>query len=115
MLGKFGKIMKRQSVGERRIEKGIYQRGPCSFQVKMLFQGHPLNGTFDTLAEARAFRDSKRASLALDPDAARVLKSRVRRNEIRTFTLEAALKPDYAGRDATPRRGRGAYAGRVHV
>ncbi|WP_374600759.1 tyrosine-type recombinase/integrase [Niveibacterium sp.] len=84
--------MKRQSLGERRIEKGIYQRGPCSFQVKMLFQGHALNGTFDTLAEARAFRDSKRASLALDPDAARVLKSRVRRNEIRTFTLEAALE-----------------------
>lgn len=75
----------------KRIEKGIYERGPCSFQVKMMIDGFNLSGTFDTLVEARAFRDLKRADVALDPDAKRVLESRVKRSEIKSMTLSKAL------------------------
>lgn len=73
------------------IERGIYQRGPCSFQVKLMVDGHLITGTFDTLGEARAYRNSKRASLALDPDAQRVLESRIKRHEVKAATLSKIL------------------------
>ncbi len=73
------------------VEKGIYQRGPYSFQVKLMVDGHLVSGTFDTLEEARAFRNSRRAALALDPDAKRVLESRVRRHEVKAATLSKIL------------------------
>lgn len=73
------------------VERGIYQRGPCSFQVKLMVDGHLVTGTFDSLAEARAYRNSKRASLALDPDAQRVLESRVKRHEVKAATLSIIL------------------------
>jgi len=73
------------------VERGIYQRGPCSFQVKLMVDGHLITGTFDTLAEARAYRNSKRASLALDPDAQRVLESRIKRHEVKAATLAKIL------------------------
>lgn len=73
------------------VERGIYQRGPCSFQVKLMVDGHLITGTFDTLAEARAYRNSKRASLALDPDAQRVLESRIKRHEVKAATLSKIL------------------------
>lgn len=76
----------------KRVDKGIYQRGPASYQVKMLVSGFPVSGTFDTLAEARAFRDSKRAAVALDPDAKRVLESRIKKAEIRAMSLSKALE-----------------------
>lgn len=73
------------------IDRGIYQRGPCSFQVKLMVDGHLITGTFDSLGEARAYRNSKRASLALDPDAQRVLESRVKRHEVKAATLSTIL------------------------
>lgn len=76
----------------KRVDKGIYERGPASFQVKMLVSGFPVSGTFDTLAEARAFRDSKRAAIALDPDARRVYESRVKKAEVRAMSLSKALQ-----------------------
>lgn len=75
----------------QRIEKGIYRRGAASFQVKMMVGGHTLSGTFENLDEARAYRNSKRASLSLDPDAARVLNSRVNKAEAKQMTLSVAL------------------------
>jgi len=73
------------------IDKGIYQRGAYSYQVKMMVAGHRISETFDTLEEARAFRDSKRVSRALDPDFKRVLGARVKKAEANSFTLEEAL------------------------
>lgn len=73
------------------VERGIYQRGPCSFQVKLMVDDHLITGTFDTLAEARAYRNSKRAALALDPDAQRVLESRIKRHEVKAATLSKML------------------------
>lgn len=73
------------------VERGIYQRGSYSYQVKLMVDGHLITGTFDSLEEARAYRNSKRASLALDPDAQRVLESRVRRTEVKAATLSKIL------------------------
>lgn len=56
-----------------------------------MVDGHLVTGTFDSLAEARAYRNSKRASLALDPDAQRVLESRVKRHEVKAATLSIIL------------------------
>lgn len=77
---------------EKQVEKNIYQRGPDSFQVKMRISGHNIIETFDTLDEARAFRDLKRVAKALDPDFKRVLESRVKKKEADQFTLASALK-----------------------
>lgn len=85
-----------------RVEKGIYQRGPLSFQVKLMVHGYPISGTFDTLVEARAFRDLKRASVALDPDRQRVLESRARKQDIKSLTLEKAL--DRYAEEVTPKK-----------
>lgn len=74
-----------------KVEKGIYKRGPYSFQVKLMVGGHTLSGTFDSLAEARDYRDSKRVSLSLDPDAARVLEARVKKAEAKSATLTSIL------------------------
>jgi len=56
-----------------------------------MVDGHLITGTFDSLAEARAYRNSKRASLALDPDAQRVLESRVKRQEVKAANLSVIL------------------------
>ena len=76
----------------KRIEKGIYKRGPASFQVKIMVGGTLFSSTQDTLEEARAYRDSKRAALALDDDTSRVLESRVRKAQSNTMTLAVALE-----------------------
>lgn len=76
----------------KRVDKGIYERGPDSYQVKLTINGFAVSGTFSTLAEARAYRDSKRAAVALDPDAKRVLASRVKKADIKAMTLAKALE-----------------------
>lgn len=73
------------------VDKGIYQRGPLSFQVRLMIDGHSISGTFNTLEEARAFRNAKKAALALDPEAKRVFESRVKKEEIKTATLASLL------------------------
>jgi len=40
----------------KRIEKGIYQRGPHQFQVKVRRNGISITSTFETLSAARAFQ-----------------------------------------------------------
>ncbi|MBZ0092107.1 MAG: site-specific integrase [Sulfuricellaceae bacterium] len=87
---------------EKQVEKNIYKRGPYSFQVKMQVSGHSIIETFDTLDEARAFRDMKRVSKALDPDFKRVLEARVKKKESAQFTLSAALERYLA--EVTPRK-----------
>ncbi|WP_340530197.1 site-specific integrase [Cupriavidus necator] len=56
-----------------------------------MVDGHLITGTFDSLEEARAYRNSKRAALALDPDAQRVLDARVKRHEVKAATLSLVL------------------------
>jgi integrase len=76
----------------KRVDKGIYQRGPDSFQVKLTINGFAVSCTRPTLAEARAYRDSKLASVALDPDAKRVLESRIKKADVKAMTLAKALE-----------------------
>lgn len=73
------------------VEKGIYKRGSYSYQVKLMVDGHSISGTFDTIDEARAYLNSKRASLSLDPDASRVLKARAHRADVKAATLDKML------------------------
>lgn len=74
--------MKKAFTKIRKIEKNILQESAHSFRVRMMFQGVRVDKTFDTLAEARAYRDSHRASAALDDDhAKRVYQIRQRRAE----------------------------------
>lgn len=68
-------------------EKNIYKRGEYSYQVKMMIGSHPISETFDTLPEARAFRDSKKAASVLDPDFKRVLESRIKKTEAASSNL----------------------------
>lgn len=75
----------------KKVEKSITQRGDCSFQVRMMAGGHRITETFDTLNEARAFRDTKSVAKALDPDFKKVVASRVKKKEAASFTLAKAL------------------------
>jgi len=65
----------------KKVEKGIYQRGLYSFQVKMMIAGHKLDKTFDTLSEARVFRDGHRMSQALDVHESAIIESRIKNQE----------------------------------
>lgn len=84
----------------QRVDKGIYKRGEYSYQVKMMVGGHSIAETFDTLEEARTWRDSKRLAKSLDPDFKKVLESRVKKSEVRKMTLDAAL--DKYRKEVTP-------------
>ncbi|WP_244136809.1 site-specific integrase [Burkholderia vietnamiensis] len=56
-----------------------------------MVDGHRIVGTFDSFEEARAFRDAKRAALALDPDAKRLLETRAKRSDVKAATLSTIL------------------------
>ena len=75
----------------KQIEKNIYQRGECSFQVKMMFAGSSINETFDSLIGARAYRDQKSVCRAIDPDAKKIFASRLKRSLIKSTTLKSVL------------------------
>lgn len=74
------------------VEKGIVQRGECSFRVKIMRCGNLIDKTFDTLAEARIFRDLTLANAALDPNEEATFRARAKRVETKTFTFEDAIK-----------------------
>lgn len=56
-----------------------------------MVDGHRIVGTFDSLEEARAFRDAKRAAWTLDPDAKRLLETRAKRSDVKAATLSTIL------------------------
>lgn len=75
----------------KRVEKGIYKRGDYSYQVKMMIAGNSISETFDTLDEARAYRDMKRAGKAIDPDYGKVVSALAKKRDAATMTLAKAL------------------------
>lgn len=75
----------------KRIEKGIYQEGPYSFRVRMMVQGHKLDKTLDSLAEARIFRDSHKLSQSLDVHETTIIKARIQKQLIKSYTVDDAL------------------------
>lgn len=76
------------------IEKNIYQRGPFSFQVKMMVGGHKIDKTFDTLGEAQTYRDLERGAAALDHTEGAIYTARAKKRESKSYTLTDAIK-DY--------------------
>ncbi|MDD5297970.1 MAG: site-specific integrase [Rhodocyclaceae bacterium] len=86
-------MAKKQTHDERIVEKNITQRcGGFSYRVRMTVSGIRIDENFDTLEEARAFRNRKRADLALDPTAKLVLQSREIKREAARLTLDTLLK-----------------------
>lgn len=76
----------------KKVDKGIYERGECSFQVKMMHQGIKISETFDTLKEAQTWRDLQAASSALDIDSKRIYEARAQKREAKTYTVRQALE-----------------------
>lgn len=75
----------------KRIEKGIYERGPYQYLARVMVGGEQLNSTFETLEEARAFLNLKRAAIALDPDAGHIAATRVKRSDANAWTVGRLL------------------------
>ncbi|HUW51544.1 MAG TPA: site-specific integrase [Sulfuricella sp.] len=85
-------MAKRKTQDERIVERNITQRcGGYSYRVRMNVAGIRIDETFDTLEEARAFRDRKRADLAMDPTAKLVLQGRETKREAAKLTLNTLL------------------------
>jgi integrase len=85
-------MRKKQNQDERIVEKNITQRcGGYSFRVRMTVSGVRIDENFDTIEEARAFRDRKRADIALDPTAKLVLQSREVKRDATRLTFGVLL------------------------
>lgn len=77
--------------GEKLIEKGIYERGDYQYRCRIMIGGNRISGTFETLDEARAFLNLKRAQAALDPDAGRIAAGRIRRQDANAWSIARLL------------------------
>lgn len=76
---------------QKRIEKGIYQEGEYSFRVRMMISGSKVDKTFDTLPEARIFRDRLKLSQALDVHESAIIESRIKKQSIKKYSIDKAL------------------------
>ncbi|TAK91874.1 MAG: site-specific integrase [Burkholderiaceae bacterium] len=78
---------------ERCVERNITLRcDGYSYRVRMSIAGASINETFDTLQEARAYRDRMRADASLDPTHRLVLEARQRKSESQQITLAVLLE-----------------------
>lgn len=75
-----------------KVEKNIYKRGECSFQVKMTRAKHSVSKVFDTLNEALIWRDLQLAAVSLDVDEKRIFQSRANKRDSAGFSVLDALK-----------------------
>lgn len=76
------------------VDKNIYQRGPFSFQVKMMVHGHKIDKTFDNFGEAQTYRDLERGAAALDHTEGAIYTARAKKRESKSYTFGDAIK-DY--------------------
>jgi integrase len=100
-------IQKRTDLGEKRVERNIvmrYQGG--SYRVRLTFGGIKIDETFDSLHDARAYRDRMRADSVTDPTHRMVLESKQKKADIGKITFSALL--DRYLTEVTPTK-RGAY------
>lgn len=106
-------MAKKQFHDERIVEKNITSRcGGFSYRVRMTVAGGRIDENFDTLNEARAFRDRKRADLALDPTAKLVLQSRETKRAAARLTLDLLLER-YAAEVTPAKKGKRAELLRI--
>ena len=76
---------------DRKLEKNIYYRGPHQFRVKVMQHGHSVSETFETLEQARDFRDSKRIRKNTDADYQRVVGANMQRRKQSATKLRDVL------------------------
>jgi integrase len=91
-LNKLAQHQQQPKVLMERVDKNIYRYGDYSYQVKMMVAGHKVSKVFDTLDEARTWRDLQRAGSSLDLDEKRIFEARATKREARTFTVRQALE-----------------------
>lgn len=98
--------------GEKLIEKGIYLRGDYQYRTRIMIGGQRITSTFETLEEARAFLNLKRAQAALDPEASSIAASRIKRKDASAWSIARLL--DLYEAEVTPRK-RGAATERTRI
>ncbi|MBS1169294.1 MAG: site-specific recombinase, phage integrase family [Burkholderiaceae bacterium] len=82
----------RKIQNERIVEKNITVRcDGFSYRVRLTINGARINQTFDTLQEARAYRDRMRADAATDPTHRLVIEAKQRKEEAAKLTLSDLL------------------------
>ena len=95
-------MAKLQNSDSIRVEKNIYSRyNGESFQVKMSHGQHKINKTFDTLDQARSFRDGINYKSATDVVSQAIYKTVIDRKTAASFTFNDALTKyhdDYAAK-----------------
>jgi integrase len=86
-------VVKKNTQDERVVEKNITARcDGYSYRVRMMLGGIRINETFDTLREARAYRDRIRADSTTDPTHRLVLEAKQRKEEAANTTLDTLLQ-----------------------
>lgn len=78
----------------KKIEKNITQIGPHSYRVRIMVAGNLASKVWDTIQEARIWRDQHLASAALDVHESTIIESRIKKSSSRSFTFSDAIK-DY--------------------
>lgn len=80
-------------INDKSVERNIiYRAAGYSFQVRLRIHGVLMIQTFDTLPEARAYRDRIKADASLDPAAKEVFESRQRKREAASISLTDLLE-----------------------
>lgn len=76
-----------------RVEKNIYMRcGGESYQVRMSHGDHKISKTFDTLEQARSFRDGVNYKSSTDVISQSIYKSIIDRQAVANFTFKNSLE-----------------------
>lgn len=78
----------------KKIEKNIIQRGKFSFLVRLMIHGKTIDETFDTIDDARIFREKHLHSAALDVHEASIIDSRIKKQQAKSYVFKDAIK-DY--------------------
>ncbi|WP_062626775.1 site-specific integrase [Ferriphaselus amnicola] len=84
--------MTKQTKYPKAIQKNIRQVGPSSFEVRISKNGLSLDKTFDSLSEAKIYRDGIHHRCALDPVESDIISARLKRKVNRDFTVAMGLE-----------------------
>lgn len=87
-----------------KLEKNIRQTGEVSFEVRMMKSGMRIEKTFDTLEDARAYRDGQNFVAALDHTEGAIFEARIKKSQSKSFTLASAIE-DYRKRFTAKKKG----------
>lgn len=102
-----------KKLSERTIDKNITVRcDGYSFRVRLTIKGLRIDETFDSLQDARAYRDRMKSDATIDPTHRLVLEAKQRKQEAAQMTLGALL--DRYEREITPAK-KGAAVERTKI